>query len=323
MQLENFIGQVNEWGRRRVPFLFLIDFEMKKPLALRLDQIDPSEMLYAFKSASNATPYYKVDGEVQMSKFPTPYMEYERKFNRVHHHLLRGDSFLLNLTVKTRVEISVTTRDLFFLSQARYKCWWRNQFLFFSPETFIQINNGRIFSFPMKGTMDASVRDAERMILENKKELAEHITIVDLIRNDLSKVATNVRISRFRYLDEVMAHDKKLLQVSSEITGDLPSDFQDKLGELIISLLPAGSVSGAPKAKTCQVIREAEGEDRGYYTGIVGYFDGENLDSGVAIRFIEHQGDNLYYRSGGGITAQSSGVEEYSEAIQKIYVPVA
>ncbi len=175
----------------------------------------------------------------------------------------------------------------------------------------------------MKGTIDASLPDAARNILENKKELAEHVTIVDLIRNDLSQVATNVTINRFRYLDEIVAQDKKLLQVSSEITGDLPSGYHQKLGDLIVSLLPAGSVSGAPKVKTCQIIQGAEGEKRGYYTGVFGYFDGENLDCGVAIRFIEQQGDELFYRSGGGITTQSVAKEEYKEAIQKIYVPVA
>jgi len=136
-------------------------------------------------------------------------------------------------------------------------------------------------------------------------------------------VATNVTINRFRYLDEITTHDKRLLQVSSEITGDLPSGYYWQLGDLIISLLPAGSVSGAAKVKTCQIIREAEGEKRGYYTGVFGYFDGENLDCGVAIRFIEQQGDEFFSRSGGEIPTQSAAREEYKEAIQKIYVPVA
>jgi para-aminobenzoate synthetase component 1 len=86
--------------------------------------------------------------------------------------------------------------------------------------------------------------------------------------------------------------------------------------------LPAGSVSGAPKRKTLEIIQEAEGEKRGYYTGITGYFDGEKLDSAVMIRYIEQVDDQLYYRSGGGVTTQSVCKNEYDEALAKVYVPV-
>jgi para-aminobenzoate synthetase component I len=323
MQIENFIGQLNEWGRNRVPFLFLIDFELKNPKAWTLDQIDPDEMLYSINGFSNARAGEKSAQAIHIEEHPIAFEEYQMKFDRVHKHLLYGDTFLVNLTIKTKVEINSSLEDLFYESDARYKCWLRNEFLFFSPEIFVQIRNGKIVSYPMKGTVDATLPDAADFILANKKELAEHVTIVDLIRNDLSQVATNVTINRFRYLDEIVAQDKKLLQVSSEITGDLPSGYHQQLGDLIVSLLPAGSVSGAPKVKTCQIIQEAEGEKRGYYTGVFGYFDGENLDSGVAIRFIEQQGDETFYRSGGGITTQSMAMEEYKEAIQKIYVPVA
>lgn len=323
MSINNFILQVNEWGRKKVPFLFLVDFELEKPRAWTLDQIDPQEMLYSIHGYSNATPKQRSDKIIQLQKYPISYEHYHEKFNKVYKQLIYGDSFLVNLTMKTKVELNSSLQDLFYISDARYKCWLQNEFLFFSPEIFIQIKGGKIFSYPMKGTIDASIPNAERIILENKKELAEHVTIVDLIRNDLSRVASNVSISRFRYIDEISTHDKKLLQVSSEITGDLPVNYRENLGNLIVSLLPAGSVSGAPKVRTCEVIREAEGEKRGYYTGVLGYFDGENIDSGVAIRFMEQAGDVIFYRSGGGITTQSVVEQEYLEAIQKIYVPVA
>ncbi len=323
MQIENFIGQLNEWGRNKAPFLFLIDFELQNPKAWKRDQIDPDEMLYSINGFSNARFGEKSTQAIHIEKHPISFEEYQKKFDMVHKHLLYGDTFLVNLTIKTKVEINSSLKNLFYQSDARYKCWWRNELLFFSPEIFVQIRNGKIVSYPMKGTVDATLPDAADFILENKKELAEHVTIVDLIRNDLSQVATNVTINRFRFLDEIVAQDKKLLQVSSEITGDLSSGYQQQLGDLIVSLLPAGSVSGAPKVKTCQIIQEVEGEKRGYYTGVFGYFDGENLDSGVAIRFIEQQGDEIFYRSGGGITTQSIVQEEYKEAIQKIYVPVA
>jgi para-aminobenzoate synthetase component 1 len=174
----------------------------------------------------------------------------------------------------------------------------------------------------MKGTIDARIPNAKSILLSDKKEEAEHITIVDLIRNDLSQVATNITVSRFRYIEELKTNQKNLLQVSSEISGQLYDDYHSRLGEILVALLPAGSVSGAPKPKTLEVIREAEGEDRGYYTGVFGYYDGEKLDSAVMIRYIEKPNDQFFYRSGGGITTQSNAMQEYKEAIDKIYVPV-
>jgi para-aminobenzoate synthetase component 1 len=115
---------------------------------------------------------------------------------------------------------------------------------------------------------------------------------------------------------------KTLLQVSSEIVGDLSADYRSHLGDIFYKLLPAGSITGAPKPRTIEIIREAENEKRGYFTGVFGYFDGTNLDSGVMIRYIERVGDQYFYRSGGGITTRSKAEEEYREALDKIYVPV-
>jgi para-aminobenzoate synthetase component 1 len=199
---------------------------------------------------------------------------------------------------------------------------YENSFLVFSPETFVRIDGGKIFAYPMKGTIDASIPDAGEKILADQKEMAEHVTIVDLLRNDLSRVAENVRVTRFRYVDRIKTIDKDLLQVSSEITGDLPPESANHLGDILVKLLPAGSVSGAPKSKTLEIIRRAEIEPRGYYTGVVGLFDGNVFDSGVMIRFLERAQGELYYRSGGGITVQSAAEKEYQEAIDKVYVPL-
>jgi para-aminobenzoate synthetase component 1 len=192
----------------------------------------------------------------------------------------------------------------------------------FSPEIFVQIKDDYIYSYPMKGTIDAEAMGADLHILNDKKEIAEHSTIVDLIRNDLSMVAKEVRVTKFRYIDTIKTNINKLHQVSSEIRGKLSSNFHDRLGSILFTLLPAGSISGAPKPKTLEIIREAELYDRGYYTGVFGIYDGETLDSGVMIRYIEQTADgSLQYRSGGGITAMSNLETEYQELIDKIYVP--
>jgi para-aminobenzoate synthetase component 1 len=323
MDLKNFNEKLNDWGHNKVPFLFFIDFEMQKPKAWRINEINSDELLFEINGFSN-TPNHKIEKNERLKlEIETSLNSYyESKFYRVMHYLNRGDSFVTNLTIKTRIHTNYTLRELFYFGNARYKIWYKEEFLVFSPEIFIQIKNQKIFSFPMKGTIDATMPHAKEKILADKKELAEHVTIVDLLRNDLSSVASSVKVERFRYVEEVKTNGKNLLQVSSEIQGDLPPDYSSHLGDILFSLLPAGSVSGAPKVKTCQIIREVEGENRGYYTGIVGFFDGVNLDSGVMIRYIEKTGNDLFFRSGGGITTQSNGKAEYQEAVDKIYVPV-
>ncbi len=203
-----------------------------------------------------------------------------------------------------------------------YKLWVRDAFTVFSPEIFIRIHNGRIYSYPMKGTINASTPSADRLLINDPKETAEHATIVDLIRNDLSMVAEQVSVSRYRYIDKLQTNQGSILQTSSEIQGVLPDDYLTNLGSIIFRLLPAGSITGAPKKKTMQIIKEAETYDRGFYTGIMGYFDGKDLDSAVMIRFVEQEGGKMYFKSGGGITSQSDVENEYNEMKQKVYVPI-
>lgn len=322
MSIETFRQQMNTLGRAKVPFLFVVDFEMQKPVLMKLDEIDSSQVLYNLNGFTNAGNKTVEPERLIMQKIPVPLTEYQRKFDAVFSHLEYGDSFLTNLTVKTQISINLSLRDIFFLSQAKYKLHFAGQFLVFSPEIFVQIREGRIFCYPMKGTIDASIPGAEEKIMYDKKEVSEHVTIVDLIRNDLSQVASAVSVTRFRYIDEIRTDAKTLLQVSSEIVGNLEGPYFSQLGDILVKLLPAGSVCGAPKPKTLEIIRSVEGGNRGYYTGVFGVFDGNSLDSGVMIRYIEQQNGKYYYRSGGGITTQSVVRSEYQEVIDKVYVPL-
>jgi len=233
-----------------------------------------------------------------------------------------GNTYLLNLTCKTSIEISASLSDIFFASTAKFKLFFKNQFVTFSPERFINIKQGIIKTYPMKGTIDAAIFDAAAKILADEKEKAEHTMVVDLMRNDLSIVAKKVRVDKFRYIEKINAGDKNLLQVSSEISGILPQNWQANLGHILISLLPAGSISGAPKKKTVEIIHAVENYKRGFFTGIFGYFDGQNLDSAVMIRFIERNGEKLVYKSGGGITIDSDVDSEYQEMLDKVYIPI-
>ena len=203
-----------------------------------------------------------------------------------------------------------------------YRLCWPGRFVCFSPERFVRISDNRIYTYPMKGTMDATLPDAERLLLDDYKETCEHYTIVDLMRNDLNAVARGVRVTNFRYVDRIRTLKGEILQTSSEICGDLPAESCRRMGSLFRSLLPAGSISGAPKPSTLRLIRAAEGRKRGFYTGVFGYCNGKNLDSAVMIRYIEQQGQHFFFHSGGGVTINSRCDDEYREVLEKVYLSV-
>lgn len=316
------IQLMNDLGKDRKPFLFIIDYEMKKPIVLPLEEVDKEDILYKVGNKSNFNSEKKLlEKPLYLEKYPISFQEYQQSFDLVKRHLIRGNSFLVNLTKLTPIKVNLTLKEIFERSSAQYQLYFNNQFVLFSPEIFVKINNGIISSHPMKGTISANVPNAEAEILNNKKELAEHATIVDLIRNDLSMVAEKVWVERFRYISKVQTSEGDLLQVSSEICGKLPENFHQNIGSLLFKLLPAGSICGAPKPQTLAIIEEAENYERGYYTGVFGIFDGENLDSAVMIRFIENTPQGKVFKSGGGITVYANATEEYKELIDKVYLP--
>lgn len=256
------------------------------------------------------------------------YDEYERSFNIVKNNMLAGNSYLANLTCQVAVHCNLSLEDIFRHSKGKYKLLLNSpsddigRFVCFSPETFVKIRGGRIYSFPMKGTIDATLPDAKQVLMDDKKEAAEHATIVDLIRNDLNTVATDVRVEKYRFVDVLHTNKGDILQTSSEISGKLPSDYTQRIGDILAAQLPAGSITGAPKKKTCQIIDEAETYERGFYTGIMGIYTGGELDSAVMIRFIEQTDKGMFFKAGGGITSQSQCIKEYEEVLQKVYLPI-
>lgn len=313
--------KMNALGSQRTPFIFIIDYGMNHPEVFTFEELEKKNIFFKINDTTNysseANQYLH---DTSLKKFPISFEAYHQAFGMVKHHLQRGDSFLINLTQPTPVETEMSLLEIFERSQAKYKLYFQDQFVLFSPETFVGIQNGIISSHPMKGTISANIPNAEEEILKNKKELAEHTTIVDLIRNDISIVAEKVWVERFRYIDRITTNDGDLLQVSSEICGILPENYHHQLGTLLFRMLPAGSITGAPKPQTIEIIREAEGYNRGFYTGVFGIFDGENLDSSVMIRFIEKTKDGLIFKSGGGITVFSDEQSEYQEMIDKVYL---
>lgn len=322
MSIHQKVKYINQLGERRTPFFFMMDFDLSQPVVIPLDEMS-EDILYDINGITNYRSYSAKETEVDYSCIPYPKEKYKQQFDKVIDELNYGNSFLLNLAAKHEFNTEASLKEIFLLSKAKYKLCYKDQLVVFSPETFVQIKDNFISSYPMKGTIDANIENAATIILNDPKEKAEHNTIVDLIRNDLSMVSTEVQVQRFRYIEKIKSQKRELLQVSSEIAGILPEDYHTQLGDILYKLLPAGSICGAPKTKTVEIINRVEQYQRGYYTGVGGIYTGDRLDSFVMIRFIEKQGGKLYYRSGGGITAMSKMEDEYDEMIKKVYVPTS
>lgn len=314
--------EMDELSLQKVPYFFMIDFLSENVKVYRESEIKKSGLLIDFQNFSTVIQKHNLNKKIEWKAFPETLESFKEGFDKVQKNIRLGNSYLVNYTRKTEVQTNLSLEEIFYHSIAKYKVFCEDFFVFFSPETFVKIIDGKILTYPMKGTIDASLENAAEVLKNDRKEKAEHYTVVDLLRNDLSMVADDVIVDQFQHIELIKTQQKDLYAMSSEISGRVKPEFEGKIGSLMKKLLPAGSILGAPKPKTLEIILEAEGYDRGYYTGVCGWFDGESLDSCVMIRFIEKEGDRLYFKSGGGITHMSKLEDEYQEMKNKIYVPI-
>lgn len=313
---------MNEAGEAGKPFLWGIDYEMRRAFFVS-EPFEPNgEITWHIRGRGNCrdtatghTPHLTVTS-------PPTLAEYRAMHATVMAGLMRGDSFLANLTAATLVECDATLREVFLHSTAPYRLLLGDEFVCFSPEPFVRIEGRTISTYPMKGTADATLPGAAQALLDDYKETCEHHTIVDLMRNDLNIAADDVRVERFRYIEEITAADgRRLLQTSSEICGTLPEGRERRFGDILLPMLPAGSITGAPKAATVELTAKAENGCRGWYTGVFGLFDGTTMVSAVMIRCLQRGTDGrLRFHSGGGITINSKADDEYAELLAKVYL---
>jgi para-aminobenzoate synthetase component 1 len=308
---------MNVFYALHLPFLFIIDFKKTTGYFILESQFKNSGVLFDFNSMK-----LKSNAQCIVHSKKLDLDRYKVAFEACIRHLNNGDTYLINLTFPTEIMVNLNLDEIFKLSSAKYKLYIPDHFVLFSPERFINIKGDQISTNPMKGTSHVEDDVDGGFLLNDIKENAEHSTIVDLLRNDLSIIAHDVKVEKFKYLETVESNKGLLWQMSSKISGSIRTKYKDKLGDLFDAITPAGSVSGAPKKRTCEIIEDVENYERGFYTGVCGYFDGLNVDSAVMIRYIEKQGDKLFYKSGGGITAKSVLEDEYNELNQKIYVPI-
>ena len=322
MSKELIKEKLNKFGFEKEPFLFVLSYNLSKFYIEKLSNL-PSTIKFELNFKEHQKT--KTVQENKLEKIPLSFKEYKKKFDILQNEIKEGNSYLLNLTAKTKIKTALSLEDIYKNTQARFKLRFQNQnenFVCFSPERFVEIKKNKISTYPMKGTIDSSIINAQARILGDIKEMAEHTMVVDLLRNDLGIVGSKVRVDMFRYVEKINAGNKKLFQVSSKISANLQNNWHENIGDILTSLLPAGSITGTPKKKTIEILNKVEEYDRGFYTGIFGFFDGENLDSSVMIRFIEiDKKGELFYKSGGGITCDSNVELEYQELLDKIYLP--
>ena len=188
-----------------------------------------------------------------------------------------------------------------------------------SPETLVKLENGILHTFPLAGTRprgktDEEDKALEKDLLQDKKELAEHNMLVDLGRNDLGKVSKfgTVQVEKLHSIERY----SHVMHIGSTVRGEIKDDL-DAL-DAISAVLPAGTLSGAPKIRACQLIGELENNKRGIYGGAIGYIDFTgNMDTCIAIRIAYKKNGKVFIRSGAGIVADSVPEKEYQECINK------
>jgi len=306
----------NTLGQKKEPFIFISDFKAQNIEVIPLKELSKHDIEFSIDATNKIVKHTK---KLQIKAID--FILYKQKFDAVIEKIKSGETYILNLTQATHIDTLYSLKEIYSYANAHYKLRFKDEFVCFSPETFVKIKGSKISTYPMKGTINASLVDAQKIILSDVKELAEHTMIVDLLRNDLSIMAKDVKVEKFRYISKIYAGSKELLQVSSKISGIIGKSWHENIGTILESLLPAGSISGAPKRSTLKIIDEIEDYDRGYFSGVFGFYDGKSFDSAVMIRFIEKTPQGLLYKSGGGITLDSDVTLEYNELQDKIYLP--
>ena len=320
---EKAIEKMNFLGRENKPFFFLISFDRQRSVILSFEECKKSGIQFRFPGCKVASPALS-KGSAKITDFQLPSQtSYRKAFDQVQYHLHRGDTYLLNLTAEVPLQLRGNLLDVFHTARAQFAVYLPDDFVCFSPERFIQIEGNTLSTHPMKGTLSAELPDARKRLLNDPKETAEHYTIVDLLRNDLSMVGNGTTVERFRYLTEIERKGGNLLQMSSHIQTSLADNWASRLGDILFTLLPAGSITGAPKQKTVEIIEAVETHQREFYTGVSGVFYDGKVDSAIMIRYIGQRSGEFYYKTGGGITTQSKWEDEYNEIREKIYIPLS
>lgn len=252
--------------------------------------------------------------------------EYCRMVERGKEYIREGDIFQVVLSNRMEAEMSGSLLDAYRVlrtsNPSPYMFYFSSDDLEIagaSPETLVKLESGVVHTFPLAGTRRRGETEEEDLALErellaDEKERAEHNMLVDLGRNDVGRVSRfgSVEVEKYMCIER-FSH---VMHIGSVVRGEM-SEGKDAM-DAVDAILPAGTLSGAPKIRACQIINELEGNKRGIYGGAIGYLDfGGNLDTCIAIRIAFAKKGKVYVRSGAGIVADSVPEKEYQECINK------
>ena len=252
--------------------------------------------------------------------------EYCAMVEKAKYHIKEGDIFQIVLSNRLEAEFEGsllnTYRILRTINPSPYMFYFSSSDMEVagaSPETLVKLNNGILHTFPLAGTRRRGKTEEEDKALEEElladpKELAEHNMLVDLGRNDIGKISKfgSVEVEKYHCIERY----SHVMHIGSTVRGEI-REGEDALSA-INSILPAGTLSGAPKIKACQLINDLENNKRGIYGGAIGYIDFTgNLDTCIAIRIAYKKNGKVFIRSGAGIVADSVPENEYQECLNK------
>ena len=246
--------------------------------------------------------------------------------NKAKDYIKEGDIFQVVLSNRIEADISGSLFDTYRVlrttNPSPYMFYFSSNDIEIagaSPETLVKLTDKKLYTFPLAGTRPRGLTDEEDLMLEkdllaDEKELAEHNMLVDLGRNDIGRIAEIGSVTVDKYLSiERFSH---VMHIGSTVSGILRSDL-DSLAA-IDSILPAGTLSGAPKIRACEIINELEDNKRGIYGGAIGYLDlSGNLDTCISIRIAFARNNKVFIRSGAGIVADSVPDNEFDECLNK------
>lgn len=252
--------------------------------------------------------------------------EYCSMVEKAKHHIKEGDIF--QIVLSNRLEAGFegsllnTYRMLRTLNPSPYMFYFSSSDIEVagaSPETLVKLENGVLHTFPLAGTRPRGKtpeedRTLEKELLADPKELAEHNMLVDLGRNDIGKISKfgSVEVEKYHSIERY----SHVMHIGSTVRGEIRDD-EDALSA-IDAILPAGTLSGAPKIMACQLINDLENNKRGIYGGAIGYLDFTgNLDTCIAIRIAYKKNNKVFVRSGAGIVADSVPETEFQECLNK------
>jgi para-aminobenzoate synthetase component 1 len=189
------IEKITKLGREGEPFLFILSYDKQKIFAESLNRLD-GDIYYKLEKQRNY-PLEKFEKTYSLSLSPISFEKYQKTMEKIVEEICSGNTYLLNLTFQTPIHTNLTLKEIFSYAKAKFKLYFKGEFICFSPEQFIEMSGDSIATYPMKGTIEASLPNAKREILNNPKEMAEHTMIVDLMRNDLGIIGSNVEVKKF------------------------------------------------------------------------------------------------------------------------------